>query len=109
MSFLFFCERVSKFGIVAAFPPRFYIKNSENLLYIKSLDYFCNKKMISVNCSPLHILVEKNKDLFGDFHFHNEGNASNMLVDNETYHHAGECQGDVGCLADGWRAVLFSG
>ena len=39
------------------------------------------KNFNAVNCSPLHILVEKNKDLFGDFHFQNEGNASNMLVE----------------------------
>lgn len=39
------------------------------------------KNFNAVNCSPLHVLVEKNKDLFGDFHFQNEGNASNMLVE----------------------------
>lgn len=39
------------------------------------------KNFNAVNCSPLHILIEKNKDLFGDFKFQNEGNASNMLVE----------------------------
>ncbi len=39
------------------------------------------KNFNAVNCSPLHVLIEKNKDLFGDFHFQNEGNASNMLVE----------------------------
>lgn len=33
----------------------------------------------ALNCSPVEIMVEHNRDLFGDFQFTNQGNASQML------------------------------
>lgn len=39
------------------------------------------KNFNAVNCSPLRTLVERNRDLFGDFKFREDGNASNMLVE----------------------------
>ena len=39
------------------------------------------KNFNAVNCSPLRTLVERNRDLFGDFRFREDGNASNMLVE----------------------------
>lgn len=39
------------------------------------------KNFNAVNCSPLRTLVERNRDLFGNFRFREDGNASNMLVE----------------------------
>lgn len=37
------------------------------------------KNFNALNCSPVEIMVEHNRDLFGDFHFSNRGDASQML------------------------------
>lgn len=38
-----------------------------------------------LNCSPVEIMVEHNRDLFGDFQFSTRGNASKMLEDALSY------------------------
>ena len=39
----------------------------------------------SLNCSPVEIMVEHNRDLFGDFQFTNRGNATMMLEEALAY------------------------
>ena len=39
----------------------------------------------ALNCSPVEIMVEHNRDLFGDFQFTNRGNASQMLEEALAY------------------------
>lgn len=43
-----------------------------------------------LNCSPVEIMVEHNRDLFGDFQFNNRGNASKMLEEALAYARAHE-------------------
>lgn len=38
-----------------------------------------------LNCAPIDIMVENNRDLFGDFQFVNRGNASKMLEEALVY------------------------
>ncbi|MCS3336561.1 ATP-binding protein [Bacteroides xylanisolvens] len=39
----------------------------------------------ALNCSPVEIMVEHNRDLFGDFQFTNRGNAAQMLEEALAY------------------------
>ena len=39
----------------------------------------------ALNCSPVEIMVEHNRDLFGDFQFTNRGNAAQMLEEAISY------------------------
>lgn len=39
----------------------------------------------ALNCSPVEIMVEHNRDLFGDFQFTNRGNAAQMLEEALSY------------------------
>lgn len=43
-----------------------------------------------LNCSPVEIMVEHNRDLFGDFQFNTRGNASKMLEEALVYVRAHE-------------------
>lgn len=43
-----------------------------------------------LNCSPVEIMVEHNRDLFGDFQFNTRGNASKMLEEALAYARAHE-------------------
>ena len=43
------------------------------------------KNFDALNCSPVEIMVEHNRDLFGDFQFTNRGNASQMLEEALAY------------------------
>ena len=43
-----------------------------------------------LNCSPVEIMVEHNRDLFGDFQFANKGNAAQMLEEALSYARAHE-------------------
>lgn len=43
-----------------------------------------------LNCSPVEIMVEHNRDLFGDFQFNTHGNASKMLEEALAYVRAHE-------------------
>lgn len=43
------------------------------------------RNLDALNCSPVEIMVEHNRDLFGDFQFTNRGNAAQMLEEALAY------------------------